>query len=304
MTAVHQARAVLETRAVVGESPLWDAREGVLWWTDIPRGELHRYHPQSGRDTLRAAFPAPLSAVALRAHGGLLLALGDTVAAFRSDAGDTGDTSTTGATEPEPLARFALPSADHRLNDGRCDAQGRFWIGSMSTTGESGTSALHRIEGAGGAAHVTTVLTGVSISNGLDWSPDGTVAYYADSPTREVAVFDCTGPGLHRTGTLARFTDRVPDGLTVDAEGGVWVALFGGHAVHRYLPDGTLDAIVAVPAAKVTSCAFGGADLRTLYITTASRGLSEAELGDQPMAGSLFACEPGIVGVPPHPYAG
>src|SRR5262249_7430871 len=145
---------------------------------------------------------------------------------------------------------------------------------------------------------------GVSISNGLDWSADGAHAYYADSPSGEVAVFSCADDGFRRTGTLARFTGCVPDGLTVDAEGGVWVALYDGHAVHRYLPDGTLDAIVPVPAAMVTSCGFGGPDLRTLYITTASRGLSDAERAEQPLAGALFACEPGVAGRPAHAFAG
>ncbi|MFF4343719.1 SMP-30/gluconolactonase/LRE family protein [Kitasatospora sp. NPDC001540] len=284
------ARPVHEARALVGESPLWDAREGLLWWTDIPRGELHGFDPATGRDALRAVFPGPLSAVALRASGGLLLALGDTLAGYRPERGG----------EPEPLARVRLPGPDQRLNDGRCDPEGRFWVGGMSTAGASGAAALHRLDG----TSLTTELTGVSISNGLDWSPDGRLAYYADSPTREVAVYDRTGPALRRTGTLARVTDGVPDGLTVDAEGGVWVALFGGYAVHRYLPDGTLAAVVEVPAAKVTSCAFGGPALETLYLTTASRGLTGAELREQPLAGSLFACAPGVRGLPAHAFAG
>ncbi|MEY9956623.1 SMP-30/gluconolactonase/LRE family protein [Streptacidiphilus sp. MAP5-52] len=294
MPTVHRAEPVQVTRALVGESPLWDARESALWWTDIPRGELHRFDPVSGRDTVQA-FSGPLSAVALRARGGLLLALGDTVATFSPGEADA---------RPRTLVRIPLPAAGHRLNDGRCDAWGRFWIGGMSTTGERGTSALHRLESDGTTAQVTTVLEGVSISNGLDWSPDGAVAYYADSPTGEVTILDATDAGLRRVGTLARFADCVPDGLTVDAGGGVWVALFGGGAVHRYLPDGTLDAIVKVPAAKVTSCAFGGPDLRTLYITTASRGLDAAELTGQPLAGALFACAPGVTGLPPHAFTG
>ncbi|MEZ0064606.1 sugar lactone lactonase YvrE [Streptacidiphilus sp. MAP12-20] len=291
MPVVHQPRPVLDVRAALGEGPLWDARENVLWWVDIPRGELHRYDPARGSDTVRA-FSGPLSAVALRARGGLLLALGATVAVLEPDAAGVA---------PRPLAQLPMPSPEHRLNDGRCDARGRFWVGSMAED-DPGTSALYRIEPDGADARVVEVLTGVSISNGLDWSPDGSLAYYADSPTGEVAVF--AADDFRRVGTLARFTGCVPDGLTVDAEGGIWVALYDGHAVHRYLPDGTLDAVVTVPAAMVTNCTFGGPELNTLYITTASRGLSDAERAEQPHAGALFACEPGVAGRPAHRYAG
>ncbi|WP_327064997.1 SMP-30/gluconolactonase/LRE family protein [Kitasatospora sp. NBC_01250] len=306
----HRAVPVVRTRAEVGESPLWDSRAGVLWWTDIPRGRLHRFAPatgadpgagidsdidsgaDSGTDTVpRPDLPGPLSAVALHAGGGLLAALGDQVLHLTDD----GRTA--------PVARVPLPSPEHRLNDGRVDPLGRFWVGTMSTTGERGTSALHRVDPDGRS---TLQLAGVSISNGLDHSPDGRLAYYADTPTGEVAVLDCADPHRppRRVGTLARFTHGVPDGLAVDAEGCVWVALFNGWAVHRYRPDGTLDAVVPLPVAKVTSCAFGGPGLDTLYITTASRLLDATELAGQPLAGSLFACRPGVTGLPAHAFAG
>ncbi|GAB2741547.1 SMP-30/gluconolactonase/LRE family protein [Kitasatospora kifunensis] len=296
---VHRAVPVVHARAEVGESPLWDPRADVLWWTDIPRGRLHRFDPATGTDTVPYPdLPGPLSAVALRTGGGLLAAHGHQVLGL----GPVGQGLADGR-EPDPVARVPLPSPDHRLNDGRVDPLGRFWVGTMSTTGVSGTSALYRIDPDGRS---TPQLTGVSISNGLDWSPDGRLAYYADSPTGEVAVLDCADPGRppRRVGTLTRFTHCVPDGLAVDAEGCVWVALFNGWAVHRYRPDGTLDAVVPLPVAKVTSCAFGGAGLDTLYITTASRLLDAAELAQQPLAGSLFACRPGVTGLPGHAFAG
>jgi sugar lactone lactonase YvrE len=145
--AVHQPRPVLDVRAALGESPLWDSRANVLWWVDIPRGELHRFDPASGEDTVRA-FAGPLSAVALRAGGGLLLALGAEVAAFDPEAGGGA------GSEPRPLLRLPMPSAEHRLNDGRCDARGRFWVGSMAEDAP-GTAALHRLEsGPAGTAAV------------------------------------------------------------------------------------------------------------------------------------------------------
>ncbi|MFF7633269.1 SMP-30/gluconolactonase/LRE family protein [Kitasatospora sp. NPDC008050] len=297
----HRAHPVVHIRAEVGESPLWDQRAGVLWWTDIPRGRLHRFDPADGTDTVpRPDLPGPLSAVALRAGGGLLAAVGDQVLGLGPDDGRTAAGPAPG---PDLVARVPLPSPDHRLNDGRVDPLGRFWVGTMSTTGEPGTSALHRIDPDGRS---TLQLTGVSISNGLDWSPDGRLAYYADSPTGEVAVLDCADPDRppRRVGTLARFANCVPDGLAVDAAGCVWVALFNGWAVHRYRPDGTLDAVVPLPVAKVTSCAFGGPGLDTLYITTAGRLLDAAALVRQPLAGALFACRPGVTGLPGHAFTG
>ena len=290
MPVLHQPVLVLDARAVLAEGPLWDPRAEVLWWTDLPRGELHRFDPASGEDTF-TAYPAPLTAIALRAAGGLLLALGAEVVSVEQP-----------GAEPSTVAKLPMPSEQHRLNDGRVDRHGRFWIGSMHSQ-ERATSALHRI-GTDGTA--VQVLDGASISNGIDWSPDGTRAYYADSPTREVAVLDVADPQgpVRRIGTLAAISDAEPDGLTVDAEGGVWVALWGGHAVHRYLQDGTLDAVVPLPVAKVTSCTFGGPGLRTLYITTASRELTEAERAEQPLAGGLFSCEPGVAGLPAHSFGG
>jgi sugar lactone lactonase YvrE len=158
---------------------------------------------------------------------------------------------------------------------------------------------LYRLDG-GGA--LTTVVKGVTVSNGLGWSPDGARMYYADSPTRRIDVFDydpATGEAFKRRvfADLSAF-DGVPDGLTVDADGYVWVAIWGGGVLRRFAPDGTQDAVVQVPVSQPTSCAFGGPGMTDLYVTTASVGLSATELEDQPLAGRLLRLHPGPVGLP------
>jgi SMP-30/Gluconolactonase/LRE-like region len=193
------------------------------------------------------------------------------------------------------------------LNDGGCDPQGRFPCGSKATDDRPGSGALYRLDTDGS---VETVLTGITISNGLDCSPDGHTAYghtayCIDTPTQTVAAFDYGDDGrcLADRRSLASITPELgqPHGLTVDAEGGVWAALFGGAAIHRYSPDGRLDAVIELPVAQVTACAFGGADLDRLFITTSRLGSGAALESD---AGSLCSCIPGIRGLSSRNYHG
>ena len=150
--------------------------------------------------------------------------------------------------------------------------------------------------------NVQQVLDGATVSNGLEWSPDGRLAYYNDTPTHRISVFDYDEhAGLTRRRTFADLGDALPDGLTVDAEGGVWTALYDGGAVRRYAPDGTLDLVVEVPTPKVTACTFGGADLDELFVTTSWEGLGP---DDEPLAGSLFRVVPGVSGLPVREFAG
>jgi sugar lactone lactonase YvrE len=184
------------------------------------------------------------------------------------------------------------------MNEGGCDPDGRFYCGSMAYDQRAGAASLYRLD-RDRSVHV--VLTGVTVSNGLDWSPDGSLAYYNDTATRQVTVFDYdTESGLTGRRVFAHVDGR-PDGLTVDADGGVWVALSGGGAVHRYSPGGQLEDVVEVPARKVTACTFGGARLDELFITTSREGL---EPGEDPLAGSLFRVVPGMRGVPTREFAG
>ena len=188
---------------------------------------------------------------------------------------------------------------DVRMNEGGCDPQGRFYCGSMAFDQTPGAGSLYRLDP---DRAVSVVLDDVTISNGLEWSPDLRLAYYNDTATHRISVFDYDPEaGLTDRRTFVDLGDGSPDGLTVDAEGGVWTAVYDGGAVHRYAPDGTLDAVVEVPTPKVTACTFGGTDLDELIITTSWEGLGP---DDEPLAGSLFRVVPGVRGVPVRPFAG
>jgi sugar lactone lactonase YvrE len=190
---------------------------------------------------------------------------------------------------------------DVRMNEGGCDPDGRFYCGSMAYDQRWGAGSLYRLDPDG---RVTVVLEGVTISNGLDWSPDNSVAYYVDTPTYKVSMFDYdTNGDLADRRTLVEIPVEQgdPDGLAVDVEGGIWVALFKGGAVHRYTATGKLDEVIEVEARQVTACCFGGPDLDRLYITTSRENL---EPDDDPLAGSLFTAEPGVAGLPVRKFAG
>jgi sugar lactone lactonase YvrE len=191
--------------------------------------------------------------------------------------------------------------SDRRMNEGGCDPDGRFYCGSMAYDRTPGAGALYRLDRDRSAR---VVLEHVTISNGLDWSPDGSCAYYNDTETYRVDVFDYDGDaGLANRRVFARVEpdDGRPDGLTVDAEGGVWVALNKGGAVRRYTSGGELDAVVEVPPRQVTACTFGGERLDHLYLTTSRENLPQ---GEDPLAGSLFRADVGVRGLPAREFAG
>jgi sugar lactone lactonase YvrE len=188
-----------------------------------------------------------------------------------------------------------------RMNEGGCDPDGRFYCGSMAYDQHPGAGALYRLDSDGS---VRLVLENVTISNGLEWSPDGSRAYYNDTATQRIDVFDYDGEsGLTGRRPFAEIPAEAggPDGLTVDAEGGVWVALYGGGAVRCYTPEGVLDEVIEVPAKQVTACAFGGQDHSQLFITTSREGLGG---GEDPLAGSLFRAAVGVAGLPVREFAG
>ncbi|POH61679.1 gluconolactonase [Cryobacterium zongtaii] len=191
--------------------------------------------------------------------------------------------------------------ASVRMNDGGAAPDGSLYCGSMAYDQRTGAGSLYRLAPDGS---VELALAGVTISNGLAWSPDGSLAYYNDTPTGRIGVFDWTPEtGLTGLRTFADIpsADGYPDGLTVDSEGGVWVALYAGGAVRRYSPEGTLDEVIEVAAQRVTACTFGGDDLRRLYITTSREGLAPEE---DPLAGSVFTVTPGVAGLAESPFAG
>jgi sugar lactone lactonase YvrE len=230
-----------------------------------------------------------VGALACAADGGVVLAVAGGFARLDWDSGTVKMLATVEADRPQ-----------NRMNDGACDPAGRFWAGTMALDERPHAGALYRLDPDG---TVHTMLTEVSISNGIDWTPDGRGMYYVDSPTRRIDVFDFDA----RSGAIANRRTFVelpaeagfPDGLTVDAEGFVWLALWGGAALHRYDPEGARERIVPLPVSHPTSCAFGGADLDELFVTSARRPLSAEERARQPMAGGLIRLRPGVVGRPP-----
>lgn len=265
----------LDAQATLAEGPIWDLDASCLLWLDIPESQVHRFDPVSGADT---AFDAgeQVGAVAARKAGGLVLATATGIVTCAEDGSGR-----------RLLHRVDTDPPGGRFNDGKADAWGRFWAGTM-LRGTRGAAAFYRLD-PDGSLH--TMFTGVSVSNGLGWSPDGKSMYYADSPTGQVDVFDHdpdTGALTNRR-TLITAERGHPDGLTVDADGFLWVAMWNGWAVQRFAPDGRLDRTVELPVQRVTSCTFGGSDLSTLYVTTARHGLSDRQLAEQPLAGGIFA---------------
>jgi sugar lactone lactonase YvrE len=281
--------------AELGERPVWDAGAGCLIWVDISPGELHRFTTEAG-DAVIAAVGVPVGAAAPRAGGGYVLAAAD---GFRLIGPD-------GTPEGPLVVPQHMPAAV-RFNDGACDPAGRFWAGTAATDGSSKTGALYRLDADGS---VTEVLDGITESNGLAWSPDATTFYYTDSgePTSRVRAFgfDLASGALRDERDLIRFApgDGVADGLVVDADGCLWIAMWDGGCVRRYTADGQLIATYPVPVSRPTCPGFGGADLADLYVTTALEGLSAEGRQAEPFAGHLLRSRPGARGQAPNSYLG
>lgn len=286
--AVHHAQLAVDARAELGECPLWDPGTGTLAWIDIVGGEIARLDPASGA-VERIGLGARIGSIALREAGGLLAALNDHALLLNAS----------GAVERELPGPWAAPGA--LVNDGACDTAGRFWVGTATRT--PGAAGLYRLDPDGGGARV---LAGVNASNGLGWSPDDTVLFYVDSATQRLDALDCSlaDGTLGARRPLVSFdpADGIPDGLAVDAEGCVWLAVWGAGEVRRYDPAGRHLATVRVPVSQVTSCAFGGPELDVLWITTAREDLDADALAAEPLAGGVFRAEPGVRGLPPQRF--
>jgi sugar lactone lactonase YvrE len=267
------------------EGPVWSESWGGLRWVDMLAGDVLSLDADGA--VQRRHLGEVAAVLRPRVGGGAVIAIERGFTLEDADGALT--------TMPELWDDLTV-----RFNEGGCDPDGRFYCGSMGTDKRPGAGTVHRLDAAGG---LDAVLTGVTISNGLEWTPDGTGAYYVDSPTRTIERFDYDLQGglTGRRRFVATGPDGMPDGLTVDAEGGVWVAMFGGSAVRRYGPDGELDAVVELPVTNVTACTFGGPGLDTLFITTSREDLAP---GEQPAAGALFTARPGVTGRPVRPYAG
>jgi sugar lactone lactonase YvrE len=277
-----------ESVAEHGEGPIWDERRNELLWVDIGAGRLHRGRPgPGGVDHLGTlAIGEPLGAVALARGGGWVVAAGPGFALLEPDGALTW------------LARPEDGRPEMRMNDGACDPTGRFWAGSMAYDATPGAGTLYRLDPDGSAS---AVVTGTTISNGLGWSADGKTMWFADSGPGTVDAFDFdlreAMPANRRTVVEIDPADGVPDGLTIDAEDHLWVAVWDGGEVRRYTPGGELVARVRVPVTRPTSCCHGGPGLTWLFISTAREGLTDDELRLQPEAGRLFCAQVGVPGV-------
>ena len=282
------AEPVGEMTAVLGEGPYWVPENSCLLWVDIPNGLLHRTQIPSGATetmsvgAVSAAFPA--------LGGGIITAGGNQLTLrFRQASGEWAS-----QTVAEVPAKDGV-----RFNDASVDPAGRVWVGSMHVDETEPLGELYRLDP---GPVLTPVVRGVTVSNGLGWSPEGSRLYYADSPMRRIDVFDfdaATGEAFQRRAfaDLSR-ADGVPDGLTVDLDGCVWVAMWGGGVLRRFTPNGKQDAVLPVPVTRPTSCAFGGPDLADLFVTSASIGMTDADRAAEPLAGRLLRLHPGPRGLP------
>lgn len=286
------AEVALEAGAELGEGPIWDARSDRLVWVDILGRAVHVFDPETGVDRAIAVPGMPGIAVPRRA-GGLVLAI-DHGFGFVDDAGRF-----------ELIAEVPQGSVTARMNDGNCDAAGRLWAGTTGLNAEPGAGVLYRLDP---DLRVTAMLEGVTESNGIDWSPDDRRMYYVDTMERRVDVFDFdleSGAITNRRPFAAVDDGEVlPDGLTVDADGHVWVACWGGAAVRRFTPDGVPAGGVSLPTPHITSPGFGGRGLDRLFITSAREGLSDDQRAADAAAGDLFVCEPGVTGRAPRLFEG
>jgi sugar lactone lactonase YvrE len=288
-----EARLELDAKATLGEGPCWDARRRLLYWVDIEEGMLHIYDP-ARREDRAINLRQPIGSVVTRKSGGVLLALKHGFYALDP--------------ETETLEHLRDPEAhlpENRFNDGKCDPAGRFWAGTVAKGAAPGGGSLYCL---GADLTVDKKVEGASISNGLAWSSDERVMYYVDSLTRAVSTFDYD----KASGEIAnrRVVIRIPgvmglpDGMSIDEEGMLWIALWDGAMVGRWNPaSGKLLGEIPLPVSRPTSCVFGGENLDELYITSARYGLDEMALAEQPLAGGIFKCKPGIRGGPAWDFA-
>ena len=279
-----RAEQATDPVAYHGEGPVWSERWGGLRWVDMLAGDVLSL---AADGTVGRRHVGSIAAALRPRRGG-----GAVIGVERGFALEEANGTLTHTDE-------LWSDESVRMNEGGCDPDGRFYCGSMAYDQRAGAGALYRFD-PDGSVHV--VFEGVTVSNGLEWSPDGTRAYYNDTPTGRTDLFDYdSDAGLTGRRPFVEIPDGLPDGLTVDGEGGVWVALFGSGAVRRYTPEGVLDEVIEVPAAQVTACTFGGPNLDELFITTSREGL---EPGDDPLAGSLFRAAVGVSGRPAREFAG
>jgi len=286
--------------AALGEGAFWDQATQTLWWLDVPMpSRLFSVHPASGAAN-SVSMPEMITSMRPFKDGsGLIVASHGGINRFDPRTG-----SLSRLFDPEPHKPF------NRCNDGGTDGRGRFWFGTMQNNIAPNGDGIAIASAAGSLFCLDPDLTlhemesGIGIANTVCWSPDQQTFYFSDTMTGVIAAYDFDGEtgSISRKRPFARFERGVPDGSTVDAEGFLWNARWGGHCVVRFAPDGRVDRLIEVPVSLPTSVAFGGPDLATLYITTARYGFSAEDRAREPWAGHLLACEPGVTGLPVTPF--
>jgi L-arabinonolactonase len=287
-----QVICAVQCENILGEGPLWHAQHDRLYWADIAERKIHWLEHDSGR-TGSWTLPVRVSAIGMRRNGGLLLATDRGFAVF-----DTLTEDLNIRLHPEP------DRSGNRPNDGHADAMGRFWVGTMDDAEEAWSGAVYRLDP---DWNCTRVLDGLGVPNTLVCTPDCTTLFLAESRNCELfrMAVDPSGRLHDRRRIASTVADGcTPDGSAIDEEGFLWNAQWGGSRIVRYSPNGVVDRIVTLPVEQPTSCAFGGSDLSTLFITTARKGLSSDALTRQPWAGAVLAFRPGVCGVPAPCFGG
>ena len=281
---------IVKIGATLGEGPFWHPIHQMLYWVDIEEKILHGLEPHTKR---HREWPVSkrLGTVAPALNGNLILGLQGEIASFDAVSGTM-----------ESLVRIEPDAPDNRCNDGKCDPWGRFWVGTMHVECKPGEGSLYCLDT---NLQLHKVLSGLTIANGMEWSPGGEYMYFIDSVTYCVKRYRCDREhvSLAEEKIVLRFEEDggMPDGMCADSEGMLWIGFWGGKRVGRYDPvTGQHLGDVEVPAPHVTSCCFGGKDLTTLYITTAQEGLSQKQTEQYPLSGSLFTCNTNIRGTDCH----
>ena len=284
---------VCDEMMLLGEAPLWHPVENNLYWVDIAGETLNRLDVNT-QSIKKFNMPSQIGSIGWRAKGGLIAALSDRFAFINTETG--------------VVETIVLPLQHTRevmFNDGKCDRQGRFWAGTKDVAEKKPIGSLYCLDTEG---KTKETIRGFTVSNGIAWSLDNSRMYICDSPTRQIYQyeFDSEQARLGRCHIFAQVPEAegFPDGLTVDSEGYLWSCHWDGWKITRYKPTGEIDGVIPMPVPRPTSCCFGGPDLKTLYVTSASIRLSDSALMSAPLSGQLFAVEVGVKGLAEPAYLG
>ncbi|MGM8211927.1 SMP-30/gluconolactonase/LRE family protein [Virgibacillus sp. W0430] len=291
---MNSVKLIVDAQALIGEGPCWDPDKKILYWVDIIGKKLHIFNPRENVDRV-IYVNEYVSSVVVRESGGLLLTTQNGINFF-----DIKEEMMIPILNPE------IHLKNNRFNDGKCDPAGRFWAGTMDFNGQKNCGSLYRLNH---NLEITKVKEKVSISNGIAWSPNDDIMYYVDSPTRQVVAFDYDNESgkIDNERVVIKFEDKegIPDGVTTDMEGKIWIAHWGGSKVTRWNPEiGKLLEVIPIPVLNVSSCVFGGEKMNELYITTSRLDLNKNDLEIQPLAGGVFRLDTNIVGTQSYKFKG